>query len=154
RADGRIAEHRACTVERTDDRIAAGRAGTDRRIAEHRVCNVECTDDDIADQGARTVERTSDASADRIADRRARTNRTHARSAVSPPLPLPAPAIPRRAPSHDRGSMTKTVIGIDLGTTYSLGAALQAGKPVILPNALGESLTPSAVSLTDDDTVL
>jgi molecular chaperone HscC len=50
--------------------------------------------------------------------------------------------------------MTRTVIGIDLGTTYSLAAALQSGKPTILPNALGEGLTPSAVSLTDDDTVL
>jgi molecular chaperone HscC len=50
--------------------------------------------------------------------------------------------------------MSKQVIGIDLGTTYSLAAALQGGKPVVLPNAVGELLTPSAVSLTDDDTVL
>jgi molecular chaperone HscC len=49
---------------------------------------------------------------------------------------------------------TKTVIGIDLGTTFSLAAALEGGKPVVLPNAVGELLTPSAVSLTDDDTVL
>jgi molecular chaperone HscC len=48
----------------------------------------------------------------------------------------------------------KTVIGIDLGTTFSLGAVLQNGKPVVLPNAIGELLTPSAVSLTEDDTVL
>jgi molecular chaperone HscC len=47
-----------------------------------------------------------------------------------------------------------TVIGIDLGTTFSLAAALQGGKPVVLPNAVGELLTPSAVSLTDDGTVL
>jgi molecular chaperone HscC len=49
---------------------------------------------------------------------------------------------------------TRTVIGIDLGTTYSLAAILQDGKPTILPNALGEPLTPSAVSLADDGTVL
>src|SRR5690349_4940614 len=48
----------------------------------------------------------------------------------------------------------KTVIGIDLGTTFSLGCALQNGKPVVLPNAIGELLTPSAVSLSEDDTVL
>jgi molecular chaperone HscC len=50
--------------------------------------------------------------------------------------------------------MTHAVIGIDLGTTYSLAAVLRDGKPSVLPNALGELLTPSAVSVTDDDTVL
>ena len=50
--------------------------------------------------------------------------------------------------------MTKTVIGIDLGTTFSLGAVLQDGKPMVLPNAIGELLTPSAVSIGDDDTIL
>ena len=50
--------------------------------------------------------------------------------------------------------MTRTVIGIDLGTTFSLAAALQDGKPVVLPNAVGEMLTPSAVSIGEDDTVL
>jgi len=50
--------------------------------------------------------------------------------------------------------MTKTIIGIDLGTTYSLAAVMQGDKPVVLPNALGELLTPSAVSVTDDDTIL
>ena len=50
--------------------------------------------------------------------------------------------------------MTRTVIGIDLGTTFSLAAALEGGRPVILPNALGERLTPSAVSIADDGAVL
>ena len=50
--------------------------------------------------------------------------------------------------------MTRTVIGIDLGTTYSLVAALQHGKPTVLANAIGEMLTPSAVSVGDDDTIL
>jgi molecular chaperone HscC len=50
--------------------------------------------------------------------------------------------------------MTRTVIGIDPGTTFSLAAILRDGKPVILPNALGELLTPSAVSIADDGTVL
>jgi molecular chaperone HscC len=50
--------------------------------------------------------------------------------------------------------VTKTIIGIDLGTTFSLVALLQDGKPVVLPNALGELLTPSAVSLGEDGAVL
>lgn len=46
------------------------------------------------------------------------------------------------------------IIGIDLGTTNSLVAVWQNGQAVLIPNALGETLTPSAVSLGDDDTVL
>ena len=47
-----------------------------------------------------------------------------------------------------------TIVGIDLGTTYSLVAVLQAGRPVLLPNARGEVLTPSAVSLDEDGQIL
>ncbi len=46
------------------------------------------------------------------------------------------------------------VVGIDLGTTYSLVSVMQGGKPLVLPNALGELLTPSAVSFDDDGRVL
>jgi molecular chaperone HscC len=49
---------------------------------------------------------------------------------------------------------SKTVVGIDLGTTFSLVAALVDGRPILLPNALGETLTPSAVSVTEDGTAL
>src|SRR5512133_610282 len=45
------------------------------------------------------------------------------------------------------------IVGIDLGTTFSLVAVLQNGLPVVLPNALGEVLTPSAVSVDDDGRV-
>jgi molecular chaperone HscC len=45
-------------------------------------------------------------------------------------------------------------IGIDLGTTFSLAAVMKGGSPVLLPNGLGEVLTPSAVSVTDDGRVL
>lgn len=48
----------------------------------------------------------------------------------------------------------KTIVGIDLGTTYSLVAVMRGGEPVVLPNAVGELLTPSAVSLDDDGTAL
>ncbi|MFT3773629.1 MAG: Hsp70 family protein [Minicystis sp.] len=51
--------------------------------------------------------------------------------------------------------MTKSpIVGIDLGTTFSLVSVLRDGVPVVLPNAVGELLTPSAVSVTDDGTVL
>jgi molecular chaperone HscC len=53
-----------------------------------------------------------------------------------------------------QSNQPRTIVGIDLGTTFSLVATLADGKPVVLPNALGETLTPSAVSATDDGTVL
>jgi molecular chaperone HscC len=46
------------------------------------------------------------------------------------------------------------VVGIDLGTTFSLVAVLEGGVPRIVPNALGEALTPSAVSVDDAGHVL
>lgn len=38
-----------------------------------------------------------------------------------------------------------SLIGIDLGTTYSVMATIQNGKPVLIPNAEGNDLTPSVV---------
>lgn len=46
------------------------------------------------------------------------------------------------------------IIGIDLGTTNSLAAVWQDGKAVIVPNALGQSLTPSCVGLLDDGSMI
>lgn len=45
-------------------------------------------------------------------------------------------------------------IGIDLGTTFSLAARMEGARPIVIPNALGETLTPSAVSIADDGSVL
>ena len=45
-------------------------------------------------------------------------------------------------------------IGIDLGTTNSLAAVWLGDDVSLVPNALGEFLTPSVVSVTDDQTVL
>jgi molecular chaperone HscC len=50
--------------------------------------------------------------------------------------------------------MKSAIVGIDLGTTFSLVAMLRDGAPLVIPNAVGELLTPSAVSITDDGTVL
>ena len=46
------------------------------------------------------------------------------------------------------------IIGIDLGTTNSLAAYYDGKKARIIPNRLGEHLTPSVVSVDDDGTVL
>lgn len=46
------------------------------------------------------------------------------------------------------------IIGIDLGTTNSLAACWRQGRAELIPNALGEFLTPSVVSLDQDGTVL
>jgi molecular chaperone HscC len=46
------------------------------------------------------------------------------------------------------------IIGIDLGTTNSLVAVWRDGKANIIPNALGQNLTPSCVGMDDDGTVL
>ena len=46
------------------------------------------------------------------------------------------------------------IIGIDLGTTNSLVALWRDGKASIIPNALGQHLTPSCVGIDDDGTIL
>jgi molecular chaperone HscC len=46
------------------------------------------------------------------------------------------------------------IIGIDLGTTNSLVAIWRDGRPELVPNALGDMLTPSVVSLDDKGTVI
>jgi molecular chaperone DnaK len=46
------------------------------------------------------------------------------------------------------------VIGIDLGTTFSAVAVMEGGKPVIIPNAEGQRITPSVVSVTEEGEIL
>jgi molecular chaperone HscC len=45
-------------------------------------------------------------------------------------------------------------VGIDLGTTHSLVAVWQEGKARLVPNALGQMLTPSVVSVDGDGSLL
>src|SRR5205085_1196324 len=54
--------------------------------------------------------------------------------------------ISRAARTRDQGGtgMPKAV-GIDLGTTNSVIAVLEAGEPVVIPNAEGHRITPSVV---------
>ncbi|MEB4590967.1 molecular chaperone HscC [Candidatus Thiothrix sp. Deng01] len=47
-----------------------------------------------------------------------------------------------------------TIIGIDLGTTNSACAVWKDAKVELIPNRLGDFLTPSVVHLSKDDTVL
>src|SRR5947209_1628885 len=49
---------------------------------------------------------------------------------------------------------TASVVGIDLGTTYSLAAFVENGRPVVVRDAHGVALVPSAISFHDDGTVL
>ncbi len=51
-------------------------------------------------------------------------------------------------------SPARTIIGIDLGTTNSLVAVFRDDGPKLVPNGLGEVLTPSAVGYGDDGALL
>lgn len=47
-------------------------------------------------------------------------------------------------------------IGIDLGTTFSAVAVMdeKSGQPVIVPNTLGEKITPSVIQFTEDGEII
>src|SRR6266540_3361095 len=52
-----------------------------------------------------------------------------------------------------RTDMSK-IIGIDLGTTNSVVAIMEGGKPVVIPNAEGSRTTPSVVAFTEKGELL
>jgi hypothetical protein len=58
-----------------------------------------------------------------------------------PPAARPVAHASRRPPPPQ-------VVGIDLGTTNSAAAAMEGGKPTIVPNAEGGRTTPSVVAFT------
>ena len=45
-------------------------------------------------------------------------------------------------------------VGIDLGTTNSVVAVLEAGEPVVVPNAEGSRITPSVVGYSKNGEIL
>ncbi|CAE7229358.1 HSP70 [Symbiodinium natans] len=49
---------------------------------------------------------------------------------------------------------TEPVVGIDLGTSNSVVAAVEAATPAIIPNAEGERTTPSVVAYAEDGDIL
>ena len=53
--------------------------------------------------------------------------------------------------TQNKGRKMANIVGIDLGTTFSALAVLNAiGKPEIVPNADGERLTPSAIFFDEE----
>lgn len=50
--------------------------------------------------------------------------------------------------------MIMTTIGIDLGTTNSLVSYWSEDGPIIIPNVLGSNLTPSVISVDENDEIL
>src|SRR5580704_3961383 len=49
---------------------------------------------------------------------------------------------------------TASVVGIDLGTTFSLAAYMKDGQPVVVRDEQGAALVPSVVMFHDDGSVL
>ncbi len=52
-----------------------------------------------------------------------------------------------------KGGVAKA-IGIDLGTTFSAVAVMEAGKPAIITNSEGDRTTPSVVCIKDGDRIV
>src|ERR1700757_2804470 len=50
--------------------------------------------------------------------------------------------------------MPPPVVGIDLGTTFSLAAYMDRGRPVVVRDERGVALVPSVVSFHEDGSVL
>ncbi|MFO0925982.1 MAG: Hsp70 family protein [Gemmataceae bacterium] len=83
---------------------------------------------------------------------------------ASPPLAQPVGDVPLASPvaapagkTADKGGeeAAEVAVGIDLGTTYSLIAYVDAqGRPVCIPNANGDLLTPSVVLFDDEGSVV
>ncbi len=56
--------------------------------------------------------------------------------------------------NDDSVGMARRVMGIDLGTSNTCVAVIEAGKPVVVPNAEGGRTTPSVVAFMPDGRIL
>jgi molecular chaperone DnaK len=77
------------------------------------------------------------------------------------PVAMPVDAAPRPSGSQAArkqpaaGRAVEPAVGIDLGTTYSLVAYVDAqGRPISIPNAAGDLLTPSVVLFEDGGNIV
>jgi molecular chaperone DnaK len=80
-------------------------------------------------------------------------------SEQTPEAPQPKPRKPeinkQNIPSDDPPwTPSKRIIGIDLGTTKSLVAIMEANGPKVIPNQEGELSTPSVVAFTEQGEIL
>jgi molecular chaperone DnaK len=79
-----------------------------------------------------------------------------AEEAVPEETPAEAPVEEAEAvPDETPDGATEPALGIDLGTTYSVVAHLDAhGRPTTIPNAAGDLITPSVVLFEDENAVV
>ncbi|MEI7687833.1 MAG: Hsp70 family protein, partial [Planctomycetota bacterium] len=76
-------------------------------------------------------------------------------SALKTPAPTPAVRPPALPASTIPSSPDEIVLGIDLGTTYSAVAYIDAmGRPTTITNAAGDLITPSVVLFDDDGAIV
>src|SRR3989442_11531148 len=61
---------------------------------------------------------------------------------------------PKKEPGEEGRLDMAKVIGIDLGTTNSVVAVVEGGKPTVIANQEGSRLTPSVVGFTKEGEIL
>src|SRR5262249_54238519 len=69
-------------------------------------------------------------------------------------IPLTNALAPRQGSSFRDIMTTPHVVGIDLGTTFSLAAYMERGRPVVVRDENGVALVPSVISFFEDGSVL
>src|SRR3954447_18805525 len=70
--------------------------------------------------------------------------------AISSAASLLRTGTPCRSSPRPEGDEMAKAVGIDLGTTNSVIAAMEGGQPTVIPNAEGSRTTPSVVGFTEN----